>query len=152
MRLDLDVYGDQQISRELLRFEHRVDNAQPAWREIAGEIRKQINVQFTTEGQAGSGGWEALAPSTLASKAAKGLSPAILQATGALLASLTSSGGGNFEEITDSSLTFGSSIPYGKFHQSGTSKMPARKPIEFAELDRRQFTRILQKHIVRGGI
>lgn len=151
MRLQLDVYGDEQLNRELLRFSAYVGNAQPAFKEIADDMREQVSDQFASEGQRGSGGWAALKPSTQASKAAAGLSPFILQATGDLVNSLTSqSHGSHIEDITDDSLTFGSKVSYGGFHQKGTSKMPARKPVEFTALDRRNFVRTLQRYFVLG--
>jgi len=50
--------------------------------------------------------------------------------TGALMASVTSDAGDSIREITvghgESTLTFGTSIAYGIFHQTGTSRVPAR--------------------------
>lgn len=150
MKLEIDVNGDEQINRELLRFSDRAGDASPAFRRIAHEMRDQIGRQFASQGAVGSGGWAPLKPSTLAKKAAEGLSPNILQATGALMESLTSVGAGNREVVTRDSLIFGSSIPYGRYHQSGTSRMPKRRPIEFSETDRRGFMRTLQRYVVTG--
>jgi phage gpG-like protein len=152
VRLDLDVFGDEQISRELLRFSARAGNAQPAFHKIAEDMREQIGQQFATEGERGSGGWEPLKEATIAAKASAGLDPHILQATHSLMESLTGTGGDHIEEVTDDSLLFGSSNAYGKFHQKGTSRMPARKPVDFTELDRRGFIRTLQAYIVEGVV
>lgn len=150
MRIDFDIYGEEQLSRELLRFSAHAGNAQPAFHKIAGDMREQIAEQFSTEGDRGSGGWAPLKETTIAAKAAAGLDPHILQATHSLMESLTGTGGDHVEEVTDDSLLFGSSIAYGKFHQKGTSKMDARKPVDFTELDRRGFVRTLQRYIVDG--
>lgn len=150
MRLDFDVFGDEQISRELLRFSAHAGNAQPAFHKIAEDMREQIAEQFSTEGDRGSGGWAPLKEATIAAKAAAGLDPHILQATHSLMESLTGRGGDHIEQITDDSLLFGSSIAYGRFHQKGTSRMPARKPVDFTELDRRGFVRTLQRYIMEG--
>jgi phage gpG-like protein len=152
VRLDLDVFGDEQISRELLRFSAHAGNAQPAFHKIAQDMREQIKEQFGTEGDRGSGGWAPLKEATIAAKASAGLDPHILQATHSLMESLTGSAGDHIEEITDDSLLFGSSDPKGRFHQKGTSRMPARKPVDFTELDRRGFVRTLQKYIVHGTV
>jgi phage gpG-like protein len=149
VRLDLDIYGDEQISRELLRFSAYAGNAQPALEVIAGDMAEQIEEQFSSEGDRGSGGWAPLADTTIAAKAAAGLDPHILQATRGLMESLTG-GANHIREISDDSLVFGSSDPKGKFHQKGTSRMPARKPVDFTELDRRGFVRTLQRYIVEG--
>lgn len=150
MRLDFDVYGDEQISRELLRFSAYASNAQPAFHQIAGDMAEQIGEQFATEGQRGSGGWAPLEEATVLAKAAAGLDPHILQATGGLMRSLTGEGDDHIRRITDDSLIFGSADPKGQYHQKGTSKMPARRPVDFTELDRRGFVRTLQRYIVEG--
>jgi phage gpG-like protein len=148
VKLRFEVFGDEQIERELLRFSAYVGSAQPAFREMADRMREQIGEQFATEGQRGSGGWAPLAESTLAAKAAAGLDSHILQATHSLLESLTEPGGDHIEEISDEHLLFGSRNPYGSFHQKGTSRMPARKPVDFTELDRRGLVQILQRFLV----
>lgn len=150
MRLDLDVFGEEQVSRELMRFSAHAGNAQPAFHKIAEDMREQIAEQFSTEGDRGSGGWAPLTDSTLAAKAARGLDSHILQATQSLMNSLAGTGGDHIEQVTDDSLLFGSSIAYGKYHQKGTTRMPARKPVDFTELDRRGFVRTLQRYIVGG--
>lgn len=152
MRLHLSVFGDEQLERELLRFSAYAGSPTPAFHQIASDMRKQIEEQFDTEGRRGSGGWEMIKPSTIAAKAAAGLDPNILRATNALMESLTGSGGDHIEEVTDDSLLLGSRNPYGKFHQKGTAKMPARKPIDFTELDRRGYLRTLQRYIVEGVV
>lgn len=152
MRIDFEVYGDEQISRDLLRFSDRVTNAKPAFKRIADQVRSQVGEQFESEGEAGSGGWAPLKDSTLNRKAALGLSSKVLQATGDLLASLTGTGGGNIEKVTGTSLTFGTELSYGRWHQSGTRNMPQRKPIEFAEMDRRTFAKTLQTFLVHGRV
>ena len=150
MRIDFDIFGEEQLSRELLRFSSHAGNAAPAFHKIAEDMREQIGEQFESEGGRGSGGWAPLKESTLAAKAARGLDSHILQATHSLMESLTGTGGDHIERVTDDSLLFGSSVAYGKFHQKGTSKMPARKPVDFTELDRRSFIRTLQRYIVDG--
>lgn len=152
MKLSLDIYGEEQIDRDLLRFSSYVGDPRPALLKIADDMRDQIAEQFESEGRRGSGGWEALKPATLAEKAARGLPPEILQATRKLMYSLTRKGGDHIEEVTDDSLLVGSRIPYGRFHQRGTSRMPARRPVDFTDLDRRSFVRILQRYITTGEV
>lgn len=152
MRLSLDVYGEEQLERELLRFSAYAGSPQPAFRKIAEDMRAQIAQQFESEGNRGSGGWAPLKETTVLAKAAAGLDPHILQATRSMMESLTHVGGNHIERITDSELLFGSKDPKGKFHQKGTSKMPARKPVDFTEVDRRNFVRTLQRYIVDGRL
>lgn len=151
MKLELSIYGDEQLSRELLRFSAYAGSPGPAFGRIADDAREQIAEQFATEGDRGSGGWAPLQESTIAAKAAAGLDPHILEATKTLMESLTEKGNEwHIEEITDDSLHLGSRDWVGVFHQQGTSRMPARKPVDFTELDRRSYIRTLQRYILEG--
>jgi phage gpG-like protein len=152
VRLSLDIYGEEQLERELLRFSAYAGHPQPAFHKIAEDMRGQIEEQFASEGGRGSGGWAALKETTLLAKAAAGLDPRILQATHKLMNSLTRAGGDHVEEVTDSSLFLGSKVGYGRYHQKGTGRMPARKPVDFTELDRRGFVRTLQRYVVEGHV
>lgn len=149
MRLELDVFGDTQLSRDLLRFGERAADASPAFRQIADDLRDIERRQFASEGGFASAGWDPLAPSTIARKALLGLDPRILRATGALEASLTNRGDdAHVEMIGTQELIFGTDVDYAKFHQKGTSRMPRRRPIELRETDRRDIVRTLQRHLV----
>jgi len=152
VKLQLSVFGDEQIERELLRFSAYAGHPQLAFLKIAEDMREQIGEQFDSQGQRGSGGWEPLAESTLAAKAAAGLPADILQATRQLFHSLTEPGGDHIEEVTDEELVFGSRDPKGRFHQTGTTRMPARRPVDFTELDRRSYVRTLQGYIMSGEL
>jgi phage gpG-like protein len=153
VRLSLNIFGEEQLERELLRFSAYAGAPQPAFRQIAESMRLQITEQFETEGGRGSGGWEPDKPETLAAKAAKGLDPHVLRATGDLMASLTDqSGADHIEEISDSFMVFGSKVKYGRFHQTGTKNLPVRKPVDFTELDRKGFVRTLQRYVVNGTL
>lgn len=151
MRIDFSLYGEEQLSRDLLRYTSYIREPGPAFREIASDMRKQIGEQFETEGERGSGGWEPDKDETLAAKAAKGLSPKVLQATGDLMDSLVNpSSQWHVEEITDDSLLLGSKDWVGFLHQKGTKTLAVRKPVDFTELDRRGFVRTLQRYVFEG--
>lgn len=153
MRLSFDIFGEEQLSRDLLRFSAHVGEAKPALRQIADDMRGQIAEQFATEGSRGSGGWQELADSTLKAKAAEGLDPHILRATDDLMNSLVNKGDKwHIEEVTDESLLLGSKDWIGFLHQKGTSKMPPRKSVDFTELDRRGFVRTLQRYFKEGTL
>lgn len=149
MELKIEVFGDVQVSRKLLRWAGRVTDASPAFREIAQLLRRYERRQFTSQGAFASGGWAPDAESTVRLKAAKGLDPRILHATGDLEQSLTGSSGGHVEVVAAHQLVFGTSVPYARFHQTGTSRMPRRRPLEIRERDRAELVRIIQQHLVR---
>lgn len=155
MLIELEIFGDVQLRRELLRFKDATADASPAFEQIlmgtgrgSFSLRKIEGKQFATQGKFASGGWTKLAPSTVAQKARRGLDPRILHATGRLSASLTGPGPGHIEIVTPQSMIFGTEVPYARFHQSGTHRMPRRRPIELREQDRRGMVRTLQRHLL----
>lgn len=156
MRLDIELAGDVQLRRELLRWSDAVSDASPAFRAIAQRGSGEAGVyslrgierrQFDSQGEFASGGWAPLAPATVRLKARKGLSRRVLRATGALEASLVGPGPGHVEIVQPHQLVFGTSDRKARFHQSGTRRMPRRRVLELREQDRRNFVRILQRHM-----
>lgn len=152
MRLDLEAFGDVQFSREILRVGANAGNMRPAFDKVHDTIRNVEKKQFSTEGAAYSGGWAPLAPSTVRYKARRGLDPRILHATGRLRRSFTTKGDPDhvYRASADEMFT-GSRVPYAKFHQLGTVRMPRRRPFELDELARREILKILQAHLVDRG-
>jgi hypothetical protein len=148
----IECFGDIQISRDLLRFGERAIRATPLWNAIYRDLLLIEKVQFLTEGEHGSGGWPELAQSTLNAKVSRRQQPWILRASQSLFRSLTRSGApGNIREVAPTWMRFGSDIPYGIHHQTGTSHMPQRKPIELTETERRMIVKSVQLYILRGA-
>ncbi len=112
-----------------------------------------VNIQFDSQGGYGSGGWQPLADSTVKSKAARGLDPRIMHATLRLRRSLVDQGGADqLLEVTPSSLAYGTTVEYAKFHQQGGGNLPRRRLVEPPEGDRRQAVRTLQRFFVTGEV
>jgi phage gpG-like protein len=152
VRLELDVFGDKQVARELLRLGDRAADARPAWNAIIDRLLLLEREQFDSEGGRASGGWKPLAPSTVADKARRDLDPRILHATGRLRDSLTRRTGGDaVRESHPNEMRFGTDVPYARYHQQGTGRMPRRREIELTETDRHQmFVQVLQRFLVTG--
>ncbi len=148
MLVELDVFGDTQLKRRLLRFADGATDASPAFQTIADDLRDLERRQFASQGSSASAGWAPLAPSTVTRKARLGLDPRILHATGRLRASLEGHGAGHLEIVQPHQLVFGTTVPYARHHQHGTEIMPRRRPIELREQDRRQVVRTLQRHLM----
>lgn len=156
MLIELDVDGDVQLRRELLRWSGAVVDASPAFeriimgggRDFMG-LRKLEGKQFATQGAFASGGWAPLAPSTVRAKARVGLDPRILHATGRLAKSLTG-GAGGIQIVNAHQFIFGTSVPYARFHQLG-KRLKRRRPIELRDRDRRAMVNVLQRHL-RGEL
>lgn len=149
MKLVIDSLGDQVVARKLLAIADRAVDVEPAMRSISDQIMLSERKQFDSQGGYGSGGWEPLAPSTVRTKARRGLDPRILRATGDLAESLTNRGGANLSIPRHDGLDFGSTVPYARFHQQGNG-VPVRKPAQFPERDRRAWAKTLQRFVIEG--
>lgn len=131
----------------------RAISAKPAFESIGELLIAETKLQFATQGQHASGGWKPLKQATLDRKRRKGLRLQILQETGALMDSMTERGDANMVFApTQTSLVFGSKLPYAKYHQTGTRNMPRRPPLEFTEPTKRAVVKILQRYIVEGAV
>lgn len=149
MRISFDFYGDQQIDRVLDRMADRVEDASPAFEELADRFAAAESQQFASQGAFGGGGWAPLSPAYAAWKASRFPGP-ILVRTGALKGSLTGRPLG-VEMIGAQQAVFGTNIPYAGYHQSGTSKMPARPPVQLPESEKQAWVKVMQRFIVSGG-
>jgi phage gpG-like protein len=149
LSVEITAFGDTIVRRDLLRFAANLEVPIAAL-EIAGVVlREAVEQQFDTEGRHGSGGWKPLAASTVTEKAKKGLAPEILQATGRLKDSLTRRfDPEHVERLSPDSLTFGSLVPYGIFHQTGTSRMPQRQPVALTEGDKVRLVKEMQAVLI----
>lgn len=142
--LSFEVAGEQQLSMAVTRVTRGVDDMRPLWEMFRTSFIEQEQHTF----DAGTG-WPPLSPTYAAWKAAHyGTPPLVL--TGALRDSLTG-GGGFVYRAAPKSLAIGSEVPYGGYHQTGTSKMPARKPIQMDELFGRVWARDAGRYLQRIG-
>jgi hypothetical protein len=154
MNISLEVFGEAAISRELLRFGTRAADASPAFEIIATMFYDSEKKQFDTQGEWASGGWAPLAPSTIAAKLANpSLSNMILQSTGAMMESLTTSTGDfSSKHVSPDKMELLSTVPYGVFHQQpegpGKGILPMRKPVELPEHVKVDIVKVLQAWIV----
>lgn len=91
---------------------------------IIGDVRQA----FAKEADPVTGAaWARFAPSTLKKKK-RGTSPKLLRDTGILAASVSAAGGaGNIDEVTATSLRFGSALPRAAWHNEGTRRIPQRR-------------------------
>lgn len=151
MHLSIEsIAGEAVIDRQLLRWSYNLRNPTVALEIAAAFLRRNAQDQFDSEGGHGSGGWAALADSTVAEKDRLGLQPEILRATDALMSSLTRrSDSQHFEErLSPDSLAFGTRVPYAIYHDTGTSRMPQRKPIELTDGDKVMLVKELQRALI----
>jgi phage gpG-like protein len=150
MMLTCEAFGEQTLSREIVRFKDRGMDMRPAFRKIHESFIGVEGYQFRTEGGL-SGGWAPLAPSTVEAKAKAGLDPRILHATHRLRDSLTTfEGEDHIYEARPDEMKVGSETPYGIFHQSTAprTKLPRRPPVEIKETTKRRWIKYLQAYLM----
>ncbi len=120
----LEVTGLQAKRRRFATWGQSITTLAPAWEKIADDLRDDVLEQFRNEGGVfrKSGRWMPLAPSTIKDRMRKGYpgDHPIMFRTGYLLASLMYPfADKHIEEVTETSLTFGTSVPWAKYHQFG---------------------------------
>lgn len=123
----------------------------PAWEVLTSRFAALEARQFASEGRAGSpAGWAPLSPRYAAWKARHYPGKTILRRTDELYNSLTQRPL-DIEVLEPSFMLIGSSVPYGRFHQQGDG-LPRRRPVEFPELERRQWVKVVQRYLVTGAV
>lgn len=108
-----------------------------------------IDQQFEARGKGPAfGAWAALSPSYAAWKAHAAPGQPLLEFSGAMRAALTDSSAPNaWRQWDNTSFSFGTvGLPYDGYHQSGTSKMPARPPFDFGS----EFETSMQRAAAQG--
>lgn len=147
--------NDVQVARRLIRFADAARDATPAFVDLRDLFVSAMDSQFDSEGGYGAGGWAPLSPRYAAWKQQQYPGRGILEATGALRDSLTTSLDVN--EVGPRSMTVGSRVRYGRYHQSRRPRrtsLPRRAPVALPESWRRDAVRIMQRWLLaaaRGG-
>lgn len=101
-------------------------------------MERETKMNFARESDPDGGGWAPLAASTLAQKRGGG----ILKETGALSASIAMIGPSG-----DQVKVASRGVPYGIYHQTGTSKMPQRKFIGIGDRHIPRIVKMFEEHI-----
>jgi phage gpG-like protein len=156
VRISIDSFGESQLSREILRVSEHAENMVPAFNAVRDLFYKLEKEQFESGGKYSPGGaWAPLAQGTIDAKVRAGLPPDILVATGRLKASLTTSGDADAKyETTADSMTIGSNVPYGMFHQSTQprTRLPRRPPVSIPEQNKKEWLKVLQRYLITGEV
>lgn len=148
LRVTLQVDGQAVFDRAFNRFGAHLEDLRPIWDDVAKDFWEIEREQFQSQG-AHSNQWQPLSQKYGAWKAVKHPGKQILELDGTLWRSLTSKGATGAVLIADKdSLSIGTSIRYATYHQRGTRKMPARKPIDLTEGDKRKIGRTIHRRLV----
>ena len=144
-QVQFEVLGETQVSAMLSRTTDKIHDLAPYWATVTVLLQSLVKEQFDTEGGR-TGGWAPLSPSYAADKARRFGAQPILVATGKLRDSLVG-GSAISRQVGNESLEFGTSVPYGIYHQKGTQNMPQRKILDLNSDDQRTLMKMLQRHL-----
>lgn len=157
VRVEINVLGERQVNRRLLRWSERAGNARPVWGVVAEYLMRVEARQFDTEGAASGHPWAPLKESTIKAKERLGLRPEILRATDALRNALTIPGDSNQKIILGkSTMVFGvkgDPAGYGPILMKTKPGIDRpRKPVDLTEYNRRACVKMIQLWIARGVV
>ena len=141
--------GDEQLNKNLGLQIKRIKDLRPAWKDMSSTLNLFQQRVFKSRG-AGDGlpKWQKLAASTIAAKGHD--RPLIL--TGKLRGAMTrNKAAGALRLFTKKEFRWGvddAEVPYAKWHQTGTKRLPVRKPLRLTTKMRKDLVKIMQRHII----
>lgn len=153
MNINIETFGHEEFSATLLRFEDRADDMRPFLAAVADDFYDLMRQQFAAEGATLTGRWAPLSPRYAAYKARRYPGKTILRRTDALYESLTGPVASEsvFRLGADEVLMATSHVA-ARFHQTGTSRMPARPPVRLRASDRRRWLKGAQRYLIEGRV
>lgn len=128
-----EAKGFAQARRQLQEMRVRASDVRPAWDTLLTWWAARNLTHFRNSGKRWKTPWKPLARSTLAEKMRLGYPADILIRTGELRDSL-SKRPLPVERLRPHEMEAGTDVGYAHFHQTGTSRMPARKLINARQL------------------
>ena len=146
VRIDAD-----KAERFLKGMSKRSSNLKPVFDWAQRELEKANAENFTASGLP-SGGWAPLSASYSAWKLSHFPGdPIMVRGNGKLFRSLADLNN-SARVVNDMSAEFGTTVEYARFHQYGTTKMPARKlvfePVGFSQ----ELGRQIEQHIINDNM
>lgn len=145
----LTTTGTQNSAAVLNSIGGRGADARPAWPSIFKLMQADTSERFA---HGGEGDWQRLAKETVESKARKRQDPRIMRASGALFKSLTADKGrGALRRKSRYQLTYGTSVFYARFHQTGKG-VPKRELITVDAALARQIVDALERYVAKGEL
>ena len=157
LKISISIEGIPLIDRILGTAAAAAKDLRPAFNEITKDFERQMREVFDSSGAiAGYQQWTPLNRAYAAKKQADGYGTKILVRTGQLKTSLTGGGfvGGGVgvvRKISKRAMTIGTKVPYAKYHQRGTRKMPKRDFVRVSNFARARWMKMIQAHLIRTG-
>lgn len=151
IRFTGEIDNIEVLDRAFNRVEEYISDFRSIWPNVTKEFYLIEQEHFNSEGAHGaSGGWAPLSPLYAKYKEVQYPNKPILQATGALMESLTGFEAADSIYRPDTTeLTLGTQREGAIYHQRGSSRMPARPPISLSEEDKRRLQKAIQLPLVQ---
>ena len=155
MKLEVKIFGETVVANKFERMAKDAKNATPVFKEISKYLMQITETQFESQGRRGGGSWKHNTPKWTKRKIVKGWNPLILHQmhprSGSLRRSVTRPRTkGQVLVITNTSINFGSSLPYAGRHQYGYGKTPARPFLKVTKGDSKKITQMLSDHLMQA--
>lgn len=150
IRFSFEFGGKVQFDRAFNRVEKHIEDLRPVWDEVERVFYRIEREQFASEGAKGGGGkWKPLSRPYAERKAKTHPGRKILQREGNLRSSLIGNTADSVLRKEKQEFAIGTRLFYAPFHQDGTSKMPARPPIDLSDEQRTLMTKEIQKSLLK---
>lgn len=152
-----EVVGEDLAILKLTRIDSNITNMKPAFQDIVGEYRKDVEKQFQSEGRHFGFPWAQLKDSTISQRIRQGYpgEHPILKRSGDLKDSLTRASDPNAcQVVTRQQWFIGTQIPYAAFHQSRAPRyrLPRRAFLAISKTFRLFSVRKMHKWAVTGKL
>jgi len=135
IQIRVSITGQERLRQAFTKLAASIQDYSPAWDPITGIFQQAMRGQFASEGARGGKKWAPLSRGYARWKERIAPGRPILTLTGDLVLSLIRQTGDTIHEEQPLSLSLGTRLPYAKFHQRGTKRMPARPPIVLTRQD-----------------
>jgi len=148
-----EVVGEKQLNTALLLLDKNISDMTALWPDVDEYLRDAEKEQFSSEGARGAGHkWVKLSEPYRLWKERTHPGKPILELKGPLKESLTQSGGRHIFKAERMGMGFGTTVPYGLYHQTGTAHMPKREPIRLLKKeDAVKIAKLMQEFIFKSG-
>lgn len=156
MTTKVEVLGDDALVARLVAMRDRARHNEPPLEEWGGMLATQTAEAFATQGASlGVPGtpWKPLSPAYAAWKLKHGYRPEILRRTDELMHSVDHRPM-MIDEVGPLSATFGTAVPYAKYHQSRRARrvIPYRPFLVVTPILKRQLDRLVAKWVTDGTV
>lgn len=147
-KIEVSATNQEEFSRLLKRARESAGDLRVVWGLIA---RSAFKFNRTIFQLSGPGKYTDLSASYKKWKAGRiGSAYPILFLKGRLALSMLTPGGENVLDIDKNRMFFGTSVPYARYHQEGTSRMPARPPFFLDFQRQRAWSQIVRAHLKKN--